>query len=348
MSKIFHLSYDHIISVENLLDAWREFVRNKSRRHDVLEFEFHLMDKILILHRDLASKNYRHQPYEFFQINDPKPRDIHKATAGDRLVHHAIYRSLYWFYHQVFIPDSFSCRLGKGTHRAINRLRTFSYQASQNHSKTLWVLKCDIRKFFATIDQEILLGLLKQRIPDLDIIWLLEQMVHSFHSAQIGVGLPLGNLTSQLFVNIYMNEFDQFMKRKLKVKHYLRYADDFVLLSDNRQWLEKQLLLIDQFLAGRLKLTLHPDKISIQTAASGVDFLGWVNFPDHRVLRIATKNRMFRNIRIKEEKRETVESYLGLLKHGNAVKLSKQVLTTARSMGIDKPKLFVYNSKDEG
>ena len=104
MTKIFHLSYDHIISVDNLLGAWREFIRNKHHRRDVLEFEFHLMDNILILHRDLVSKNYRHQPYEFFQINDPKPRDIHKATVRDRLVHRVIYRSLYWFFHQIFIP----------------------------------------------------------------------------------------------------------------------------------------------------------------------------------------------------------------------------------------------------
>ncbi len=335
MLKIFHLSYDHIISVENLLGAWREFIRNKHHRRDVLEFEFHLMDNILILHRDLVSKNYRHQPYEFFQINDPKPRDIHKATVRDRLVHRVIYRSLYWFFHQIFIPDSFSCRLGKGTHKAINRFRVFAYQVSQNHTRTIWVLKCDIKKFFASIDHEILLGLLKQRIPDSNIIWLLEQAIQSFHSTRVGVGLPLGNVTSQLFVNIYLNEFDQFIKRELKVKHYLRYADDFVLLSDNRRWLENQLLLIDQFLAKRLKLTLHPDKISIQTVATGVDFLGWVNFPDHRVLRTVTKNRMFRNIRTKKEKRETIESYLGLLNHGNSWKLKQQILVGTHELQDD-------------
>ena len=311
--------------MENLLGAWREFARGKRYKLDVLEFELELMDNLLLLHHDLRNKTYRHGSYQHFRLHDPKPRDIHKATVRDRLVHHAIYRQLYWFYHQIFIPDSFSCRLGKGTLNAINRFRAFAYQVSHNHTRTIWVLKCDIRKFFASIDQRILLDLLKQRIPDPDIIWLLEQIIGSFHSTQVGVGLPLGNVTSQLLVNIYLNELDQFIKRELKVKHYLRYADDFVLLSDNRQWLEKQLPVIDRFLIERLNLTLHPDKISIQTITSGVDFLGWVHFPDHRVLRTTTKKRMFRNIRIKKGKRETVESYLGLLSHGNSWKLTSRV-----------------------
>lgn len=284
------------------------------------------MDNILELYRDLKNKTYHHSSYEFFRIHDPKSRDIHKATVRDRLVHHAIYRSLYWFYHSIFTTDSFSCRLGKGTHKALNRFQSFVYQVSHNHTRTVWVLKCDIKKFFASINQEILLGLLKQRILDPNIIWFLEQIISSFHSTRVGVGLPLGNVTSQLLVNIYLNELDQFMKRELKVKHYLRYADDFVLLSDNRWWLEKQLLLVNRLLTERLKLTLHPDKISIQTIASGVDFLGWVNFPDHRVLRIATKNRMCRNIKMKDGKEETVQSYLGLISHGNIWKLKQQIL----------------------
>ena len=117
------------------------------------------------------------------------------------------------------------------------------------------------------------------------IIALLKEVIGSFSSTAPGIGLPLGNLTSQLFVNIYMNEFDQFVKHKLKAKHYIRYADDFVILASNREWLEIILPEIGDFLANRLKLTLHPDKVSIKTLASGVDVLGWVHFPDHRVLR---------------------------------------------------------------
>ncbi|MEK7585524.1 MAG: reverse transcriptase/maturase family protein [Patescibacteria group bacterium] len=325
MIKTFHLVYDHIISVENLLGAWREFVRGKRHKRDVQEFELRLMDNILDLRRDLVAKKYQHGPYEFFRINDPKPRDIHKATVRDRLVHHAIYRSLYWFYHPTFIPDSFSCRLGKGTHRALDRLRTFAYAASQNHSKTLWVLKCDIRKFFASIDQSILFSIFRTRITDPDILWLLHQVVNSFHSTQVGIGLPLGNLTSQLLVNVYLNEFDQFVKRELKEKYYLRYADDFVILSSDKIWLENGLTIIQNFLENKLKLQLHPNKISIKTFASGIDYLGWVHFPDHRVLRTTTKRRMFKRLR-ESPSTETRQSYLGLLGWGNAKRLREQII----------------------
>ena len=140
------------------------------------------------------------------------------------------------------------------------------------------------------------------------------------------VGLPLGNLTSQLLVNIYMNEFDQFVKHNLKVKHYIRYADDFVFLSHDKAWLEAQIPQIETFLSGCLTLSLHPEKVSITTVASGVDFLGWVNFPDHRVLRTTTKRRMFKKIK-ENSKPETVNSYLGLLKHGNTDKIKKMVIS---------------------
>ncbi|MBI4136113.1 MAG: group II intron reverse transcriptase domain-containing protein [Candidatus Vogelbacteria bacterium] len=318
--KIFHLSYDHIISPENLLGAWREFIHGKRHKRDVQEFHFRLMDNLLSLQRDLQNQTYCHGPYQHFRIHDPKPRDIHKASVRDRLVHHAIYRALYWFYHQVFISDSYSCRLGKGTLRAINRFRGLAYEVSQNHTRTCWVLKCDIRKFFASIDQATLLSILRERITDQDILWLLEQVIGSFHSMQNGVGLPLGNLTSQLFVNVYLNEFDQFMKRELKVKHYLRYADDFVLLSDDCSWLENQLPLIDQFLTEKLKLALHPDKIVLKTISSGLDFLGWVHFTDHRVLRTMMRRRMLARLKGNQSP-ETLNSYLGLIRHGNTYKL---------------------------
>jgi len=135
-------------------------------------------------------------------------------------------------------------------------------------------------------------------------------------------GLPLGNLTSQLLVNVYMNEFDQFMKRELKVKYYIRYADDFVILNDSRNYLEDLLPKISHFLSESLKLSLHLGKVFMKTIASGVDFLGWVHFPKHRVLRTATKRKMLRNLK-DNLKQETVQSYLGMLKHGNANKLIK-------------------------
>jgi len=186
-------------------------------------------------------------------------------------------------------------------------------------------LKCDIRKFFANINHNILLGILREYIPDENIINLLKNIINSF-SIKIGAGLPLGNLTSQLLVNIYMNKFDQFMKHKMKVKYYIRYADDFVIFSEDKKYLEDLVICIGDFLRSELKLELHPNKLFIKTINSGVDFLGWVNFSDHRVLRTSTKKRMMRNLK-NNTKTEVIASYLGLLSHGNTHKLLSDNLT---------------------
>ncbi len=283
------------------------------------------MDNILVLHEELKTKTYKHSHYWAFKISDPKPRDIHKASVRDRLLHHAIYRKLYPFFDRAFIADSYSCRKNKGVHKAVERFKRFLFQVSENHTRTAWVLKCDIRKFFASIDHQILETIIRNYIPDEDICWLLKAITISFSSTKEGVGLPLGNLTSQLLVNVYMNEFDQFAKHKLKAKYYVRYADDFLVLSQDRELLESSLVLIEQFLGERLHLTLHPNKVSIESVASGIDFLGWIHFPDHRVLRTTTKRRMFRNLKTTEWKKETVQSYYGLLRHGNAKKLIAKV-----------------------
>lgn len=318
-------SYEDIISVENLLLAWREFLPGKRHRPDVQEFQYRLMDNLLELHDELASGTYTHGSYHAFKIADPKPRDIHKATVRDRLLHHALYRKLYPFFECTWISDSYSCRDNKGTHRAMNRFRSYAAMESRNHTRTVWVLKCDIRKFFASIDHSVLLGILRLYIIDVRVLGLLENVVDSFYSSQVGIGLPLGNLTSQLLVNIYMNELDQYMKHSLKARKYVRYADDFVILSSNKAWLLEILPKIADFLNNRLRLEMHPDKVYIQTYASGVDFLGWVHFIDHRIPRTSTVRRMIRNL--SENRREqSVLSYRGMLSHGNARGLTEKHL----------------------
>lgn len=287
------------------------------------------MDNIISLHNELVAKEYRHLPYEHFNISDPKQRSIHKASVRDRLLHHAVYRVLYPFFDRVFISDSYSCRVGRGTHRAMARFRSLAYRASHNHTRTLWVLKCDIRKFFASIDQATLLEIVREYIPDPDIIWLLSRIVGSFRSTQQGKGVPLGNLTSQLLVNIYMNELDQFVKHSLMAKYYIRYADDFVVMSHDKSWLEELLPRMADFLSERLRLELHPDKVSISTLASGVDFLGWVHFPDHRILRTVASARMFRRLQLRGDNPQTIQAYLGLISYGNTKKLEQRVREVA-------------------
>jgi RNA-directed DNA polymerase len=316
------MGYKDIISVENLLEVWKEFIKGKRRRKDVQIFETNIFDNLINLHQDLKTKTYKHGSYERFNINDPKPRNISKATVRDRLVHHLLYQSLYWYFDKRFIHDSYSCRVGKGTHKAIKQFTRYSRKVSQNYTKQCWVLKCDIKRFFDSIDHDILVQILKGHIQDQDSLNLWKNIICSFEKSP-GKGLPLGNLTSQLLVNVYMNEFDQYIKHKLKIKHYIRYADDFVILSNNKQYLEILLPKLKQFLNNELRLELHPHKVSIATFHSGIDFLGWVHFPNHRVLRTATKRKMFRNLKESQMKPETIQSYLGLLSHGNAYKLRR-------------------------
>ena len=267
----FEKQYQDIVSLENLFSAWREFISGKRKKRDVQQFSLRLTDNLVQLHSDLSNFTYEHGGYEAFNISDPKPRNIHKAAVRDRVLHHAIYRQLYPFFDRTFVADSFSCRLGKGVHKAINQFRNFSLKVSRNNTRTAWVLKMDIKKFFANIDHEVLLDILASYIPDKQILWLMEKVIGSFASMP-GAGLPLGNLTSQLFCNVYMNELDQFMKHKLKARYYIRYADDFVLLSEDREWLLSQMPLIAAFLNQRLKLDLRPDKVYIQSLVSGRRF----------------------------------------------------------------------------
>ena len=177
--KKFETTYNDIITVENLLRAWEEFLRGKKKRTDVLLFQTRLMDNIYNLQRDLADRKYVHSEYHAFNISDPKPRNIHKATVRDRLLHHLLYQELYSYFDKHFIHDSYSCRVQKGTHKAMNRFRAFSRKVSQNNTRTCWILKCDIRKFFANIDHGILKNILAKYIADADLLWLLGQVIDS-------------------------------------------------------------------------------------------------------------------------------------------------------------------------
>ena len=354
-NKITLPTYDEITTVENLLSSFKKFGKNKKYKTDVTEFTAQLFTNITDLHTDLHNNTYTHSAYTHFTIADPKKRDIHKSSVRDRVVHHMLYHALYPYFDSKFIHDSYSCRINKGTHRGIDRFKKFSRKCSCNNTRTCWVLKCDIRKFFASIKHQILKSILCKHIHEERLATLLENIIDSFCSlppllgggaeergrgglntvphpnpplhrgGENTTGLPLGNLTSQLLVNIYMNKFDQFVKHRLKQKYYIRYADDFVFLADNKKELEKLLPSVRKFLWEQLRLELHPDKVFIKTIASGVDFLGWVHFTDHRVLRTATRRRMIRNLK-DNQKIESVASYQGMLSHGNAWKLQKQHL----------------------
>ncbi len=283
------------------------------------------------LHRESKNKTYQHSHYTAFNVCDPKLRRIHKATVKDRIIHHAIFRILYPIFDKSFIFDSYSCRIKKGTHRAVNRLEKFCQKASQNNSRNIFALKCDIKKFFDSVNRELLLQLIRKKIQDKNAIWLIEKIIQSFPK-----GIPLGNVTSQLFANIYLNELDQFVKHKLKEKYYLRYCDDFIILSDKKDYLLGLIPKIDTFLQEQLKLNLHPNKIILRKYRQGIDFLGYVVLPHHRVLRTKTKRRIFKkmqkkktdfqcNLISKESFDQGRQSYLGVLRHCKGWEIRKKI-----------------------
>ena len=308
--------FEKIISPENLFSAWKEFKRGKTKKSDVLQFEYNLEDNIFSLYDELKTKTYQHSNYTSFFIRDPKLRKIHKATVKDRVLHRAIFRILYPIFDRQFIFDSYSCRNEKGTHKAVSRFRKFALKISQNNVKTVWILKCDVRKFFDSINQEILMNLISRKIKDCGAVWLLREIIKSFP-----LGIPLGNITSQLFSNIYLNEFDQFIKHRINIKYYIRYCDDFAIMSDSKSYLIELLFQIRNFLKDDLKLLLHSGKIKIERYHQGIDFLGYVCFPFHKILRTATKHRMFTKIN-----KKNFTSYNGMLSHCRAEKI-KAVLT---------------------
>lgn len=346
--------YERMICPESLFAAWNAFKVGKTGREDVANFEWKLEENIFALHRDLKSKAYRHAAYFAFFIADPKQRHIHKATVRDRVVHHAVFQVLNPIFEPTFIADSYSCRVGKGSHKGVDALSYMVRKISRNYTRPCFVLKCDVRRFFDSIDHSVLLEILRERIADTDVMYLLETIVESFPAGQLNIferrkGVPIGNLTSQLFANVYMNVFDQFMKHERKIEHYARYTDDFIIVSDNRDSLIALLPKIRSFLSEKLHIELHPKKVSICQPHQGVDFLGYVLRRHSHVLRTKTKNRMIKKLAMRvadcnaelisaNTLRQTLNSYLGVLSHANGHGLGEKI-TNDTILGLEPERL---------
>ncbi len=322
-------SFEKITSLENLFLAWAEFKKGKRSKIDVQEFELRLEDNIFAIYEELQSGKPRQIIYEQFHITDPKPRIINKTSVAERVIHQAIYRVLMPLFDRIFVFDSYSCRKLKGTHKAFERLVIIARKQSKNYSGSCWALKCDIRKFFHSIDHKILIELLSKRIADPKLMSLLREIVESFEYSS-GKGMPLGNLTSQLFANVYLDPLDKFVKHKLKANYYLRYADDFMILSASQEVLQDYLVEIEKFLNEKLKLNLHPDKIAFRKLAWGLDFVGYVAHEKFTLPRKKTVERMFTKLeKIQatnpDKLNESSQSYLGYLKHVHSHAISAKL-----------------------
>jgi len=350
--------FGRICSFENLLAAARRARRGKRLRPDVLAFDHDLEANLLQLQCELWEGRYRPGPYHSFGIRDPKPRLISAAPYRDRVVHHAACQVIEPVVERGFIADSYANRVGKGTHKALDRCTQFSRRYA-------YVLKCDIAKYFPSMDHEILLGLIARRIKcpgTLDLLGVIiahsnpqEQAVWYFPGDDLFTpftrrrGMPIGNLTSQLFGNVYLDGFDHFVKEELGCRAYLRFADDFLVFSDNGRELRELLPRLQEYLDG-LRLRLHPRKCHVVPTRCGVVFLGWQVYPDHRRLNRATGVRFQRRLRdlsrdyrdgrvTSDRVRASIMSYLGHLKHGDTRglrrKLLGEVVFTRRLGAID-------------
>lgn len=339
--KVWHNLYPKLITKKNIFRGWKEFLVGKKKKRDVIVFQNNLRGNLINLYTSLKQQTYKPGDYTGFYVRDPKIRLIHKATVPDRVVHHIVSIILEQIYELTFYAHSYSCRKNKGTHKGVIALQKMALKVGKNNSRVCWALKCDIKKFFASVNHQILFEILQRRIKDEDFLNLLHKIIHSFYSDRTTnllnkKGIPIGNLTSQLFSNIYMDDLDQFIKHKLKIKYYIRYADDFVILSHDKVQLENLVSPIQRFLKDMLDLDLHPDKIIFKKLTGGIDFLGYIIFPHYILPRTKTKRRLIKKIRrrIKEYKRgkisedtlnQTIQSYLGYLSHADTYKFKQQL-----------------------
>ncbi len=282
--KTYKNLYQELCSEENLALALKKAQKRKSRKPYVIEFKNNLDENLKRLREELLSEEYKPRPLRTFVIRDPKVRKIRKSYFVDRIVHHAICNILEPIFEKRFIYDSFANRKGKGTLNAIKRFDKFKQKVSKNNTRNCYVFKADIKHYFDEVNHSILIDILRKKVNDKKLISLISKVLKN-HSHR--VGMPLGNMTSQFFANVFLNELDQFVKHELKAKYYIRYVDDFVILNNDKTILENHKEKINIFLKEKLQLELHTTKSKILLLKRGISFLGFRNYPHHRLLRKA-------------------------------------------------------------
>lgn len=354
-----------LFSFENIHRQYLLCRKNKRNTINALRFEVDQERQLFALHQELNDRTYRPGRSVCFFAEKPKLREIFAADFRDRIVHHILVDSLEKKWEPVFIHDSYACRKGKGIHQGVSRLRKFIRQVSCNGSRRAWYLQLDIKNYFMSMDKEILFSLVRKRCDDPDALWLSRLLI--FHDCTVkpvmrgnvklarllpphktlfqagpGKGLPIGNLNSQFFANVYLNSLDQFVKHQLKCHHYLRYCDDFILLGESRHQLEAWEKSIHHFLSTNLLLTLNPRARRLLPVSNGINFLGYIVRADY----VLVRRRVIGNLREKLADYEkklvsvkdgmrlylydrdeldnlfaTLASYLGHCKHADSFKL---------------------------
>lgn len=304
--KTYRNLYQKVCSYDNLVLAWKKARKGKTLKQYVIDFEKDLKNNLTLLRVELLLHAYQPRPLKTFTLRDPKTRTISVSDFRDRVVHHAICNIIEPILDRTFIFDSYANRKGKGTLAAVKRLETFQRKVSKN--KTLvqkfnkrniirsFFLKGDIKKYFDTVNHEILLEILKRKVKDKELLFLIRKILSNHQAKEKGKGMPLGNLTSQFLANVYLNELDQFVKKQLKVKYYVRYVDDFVILHNDTNELYFYKERIEEFLGDHLRLKLNQDKSKIEPLARGIQFLGFRNFYHHKILKKKSTRRIYHKV----------------------------------------------------
>jgi hypothetical protein len=286
--------FDKVTSFDNLLLAAQKAMRGQRAKPAVARFYFNLENELLQLQDELASGTYQPQPYRVFWIYEPKKRQICAAPIRDRVVHHAVCHLLDPIFERQMIYDTYACRRDKGTHAAVRRAQQFA-------RRYRYFLQCDIRHYFASIDHEILKNMLRRLLKDARVLDLLNRAIDQpVPASPAGKGLPIGNLTSQYFANLYLSHLDHYLKEQERVGGYLRYMDDFLLFGNDRRQLAELRPRSENFLADELKLTMKlPAPVALPTHG-GISFLGFRVFPALVRVQYAKLTRFRRRVKMLE------------------------------------------------
>jgi len=344
--KTYKQFYERVCSFGNLYSAFLKAARGKSARLDCACFSYGREREILKLQEELLAGTYRHGAYREFTVHDPKQREVKAAPFRDRVVHHALCNIIEPIFEARFIPDSFACRKGKGTLAALERCRAFARRFCGGY-----VLKADISKFFYSVDHGIMRAVLGRHIADKRVLALMAAILASSEDSrfweyfpgddlfalQRPTGIPIGNLTSQLFSNVYMGELDRFVKQQLRWQPYLRYMDDFLLFGPCKKGLWAVLYRIEAFLAEKLRLRVHPKKRTVSPVNRGIDWVGYMIFPERvrvrrrNIIRFRLRNRKLRallrqgRIAVADIGR-SVQSFCAYTSHADAARLTRELL----------------------
>lgn len=300
--KTYRHLFEKLASYENLFLAFHRARKRKTLKPYVVEFEKDLQNNLYKLQWELMTHSYQPLPLNHFTVRDPKTRKISASHFRDRVIHHALINIIGPIFESRFIHDTYANRKGKGTKGALDRFEKFFRSATgngrridgatDNNHVVGYALKADIAHYFDSVNHDIMLSIISRRVKDHEVLWLVRVILGHHKSASLGIGMPLGNQTSQFLANLYLSELDYFVKHRLKSRYYLRYVDDFILLSRSRKELESHRIRTESFLSEKLRLRLHPQKTQITPLKSGVTLLGFREFYHFRLLKKSNRRRI--------------------------------------------------------